>query len=70
MPTPDKAASKARFMEFLMSKNLRVTSQRQAIIDTVFATDQHFNAEQLLVWSRKRDRSSHAKGSAIRPKAK
>ena len=57
MPTRDKAACKARFMEFLMKKNLRVTSQRQAIIDTVFDTDQHFSAEQLLEWSRQRDKS-------------
>ncbi len=57
MPTRDKAACKARFMDFLMSKNLRVTTQRQAIIDTVFDTDQHFTAEQLLEWSRQRDKS-------------
>lgn len=44
-------------MEFLAGKNLRVTSQRQAIIETVFATDKHFTAEQLLEWSRQRDKS-------------
>ncbi len=44
-------------MEFLAGKNLRITSQRQAIIDTVFSTDQHFTAEQLLAWSRDRDKS-------------
>lgn len=44
-------------MQFLGEKQLRVTAQRQAIIDTVFNTDQHFTAEQLLDWSRQRDRS-------------
>ena len=44
-------------MEFLGEKNLRITSQRQAIIETVFGTDEHFTAEQLLEWSRKRDKS-------------
>src|SRR5271154_1854609 len=53
----DKNAAKGRFMDFLALKNLRVTSQRQAIVDTVFSTDQHFTAEQLLEWSRQRDKS-------------
>ncbi|MDA1275553.1 MAG: transcriptional repressor [Verrucomicrobia bacterium] len=44
-------------MEFLAQKGLRITSQRQAIIDTVFGTDKHFTADQLLEWSRARDRS-------------
>ena len=44
-------------MEFLAQKNLRITSQRQAIIETVFTTDEHFTAEQLLEWSRERDKS-------------
>ena len=34
-----------------------MTSQRQAIIETVFSTDEHFTAEQLLEWSRERDKS-------------
>ena len=38
-------------------KNLRITSQRLAIVETVFATDQHFTAEQLLEWARERDSS-------------
>src|SRR3989442_789852 len=57
MSVADKPTAKAKFMEFLAHKNLRVTSQRQAIIDTVFSTDKHFTAEQLLEWSRARDRS-------------
>ncbi|HEY6169720.1 MAG TPA: transcriptional repressor [Verrucomicrobiae bacterium] len=57
MPSPEKVACKQKFAEFLGTKNLRLTSQRQAIIDTVFETDQHFTAEQLLAWSRRRDKS-------------
>ncbi len=57
MAAPEKLGAKQKFMEFLEQKNLRLTSQRQAIIDTVFGTDQHFTAEQLLEWSRQRDRS-------------
>jgi Fur family ferric uptake transcriptional regulator len=49
--------AKERFIEFLGGKNLRVTAQRQAIIDTAFGTRQHFTAEQLLSWSRRRDKS-------------
>ena len=48
---------KARFLDFLRRKNLRVTAQRRAIIDTAFGTQQHFTAEQLLAWSRGRDKS-------------
>jgi Fur family transcriptional regulator, ferric uptake regulator len=57
MALTGKQAAKQRFMEFLDGKNLRLTSQRQAIIDTVFNTEEHFTAEQLLEWSRERDRS-------------
>ena len=57
MPVPDKHAAKDKFMEFLAQKNLRITSQRQVIIDTVFSTDKHFTAEELLEWSRAKDRS-------------
>src|SRR5206468_11801858 len=46
-----------RFLEFLDLKNLRVTAQRKVIIDTAFSTDQHFTADQLLAWSRERDKS-------------
>src|SRR5947208_14995675 len=48
---------KQRFREFLAARNLRLTAQRQAIIETAFGTRQHFTAEQLLEWSRQRDRS-------------
>src|ERR1051326_7079520 len=49
--------AKKRFLDFLAGKNLRVTAQRRVIIDTAFGTQQHFTAEQLLAWSRQRDRS-------------
>jgi Fur family ferric uptake transcriptional regulator len=57
MPSTGKLAAKQKFIDFLSKKNLRMTSQRMAIIDTAFNTDQHFTAEQLLDWSRKRDES-------------
>ena len=50
-------AAKEKFLKFLENKKLRMTSQRMAIIDTVFDTDEHFTAEQLLEWSRQRDQS-------------
>src|SRR5216117_3980676 len=52
-----RKCAKQRFIEFLGEKNLRVTAQRQAIIETAFSTHQHFTAEQLLAWSRRRDKS-------------
>jgi Fur family ferric uptake transcriptional regulator len=48
---------KQRFIDFLAGKNLRLTAQRRTIIDTAFGTSQHFTAEQLLAWSRARDKS-------------
>ena len=53
----DRTSAKEKFLAFLEQKNLRITSQRRAIVDTVFGTDQHFNAEQLLEWARKIDPS-------------
>src|SRR6266700_2732059 len=54
MAATEKLAAKQKFLD---QKNLRLTSQRQAIIDSVFSTEEHFTAEQLLEWSRRRDRS-------------
>lgn len=53
----DKSSARKKFVDFLLSKKLRITAQRQAIIDSVFNTEEHFTAEQLLDWSRQRDRS-------------
>jgi Fur family ferric uptake transcriptional regulator len=55
MPLGTNESAKQKFMEFLAEKNLRITSQRQIIVDTVFSTEEHFTAEQLLEWSRARD---------------
>jgi Fur family transcriptional regulator, ferric uptake regulator len=41
---------------FLTSKGLRRTKQREVIIEAAFATDEHFNAEELLDMVRKIDR--------------
>ena len=57
MPCRTKQAAKDRFVAFLEKKNLRMTAQRHAIIEAVFSTDEHFTAEQLLDWSRARDKS-------------
>jgi Fur family transcriptional regulator, ferric uptake regulator len=57
MSATGKLAAKRKFLEFLARRNLRVTSQRQAIIESVFSTDEHFTAEQLLDWARARDAS-------------
>src|SRR5215813_10567843 len=52
-----KKCAKERFLEFLARKNLRITAQREVIIDTAFSTAEHFTAEQLLEWSRRKDKS-------------
>jgi Fur family transcriptional regulator, ferric uptake regulator len=57
MADAEAKCPKRRFIDFLTQKNLRLTSQRQAIIESVFSTQQHFTAEQLLEWSRARDKS-------------
>lgn len=50
-------SAKEKFIAFIAAKGLRLTTQRTAIIDTVFNTEEHFTAEQLLDWSRERDKS-------------
>src|SRR6266850_1310804 len=57
MSAASRQTTKQRFLDFLAHKNLRITSQRQAIVETVFDTEEHFTAEQLLEWSRRRDKS-------------
>jgi Fur family ferric uptake transcriptional regulator len=52
-----KQEAKRKFLDFLTHKNLRLTTQRRAIVDAAFSTEEHFSAEQLLDWSRQRDRS-------------
>ena len=57
MPEAANKKAKRRFLDFLSRKKLRVTAQRKAIIDTAFGTQQHFTADELLAWSRRRDKS-------------
>ncbi len=57
MSCQPKQAAKDKFVAFLAMKGLRMTSQRQAIIEAVFSTKEHFTADQLLEWSRARDKS-------------
>src|ERR1700751_173295 len=57
MPAAEKQCAKLKFKLFLARKQLRITAQREAIIETVFSTNKHFTAEQLLEWSQARDRS-------------
>src|SRR5881628_2517882 len=57
MPNAGSKCAKARFIDFLAQKNLRLTAQRQAIVNSAFSTEEHFTAEQLLSWARERDKS-------------
>ena len=57
MPAAGKQAAKQKFLRFLEGKKLRITAQRQAIVETVFGTEEHFSAEQLLAWAREKDPS-------------
>ena len=57
MSAAGKEHAKKKFMRFLARRHLRVTAQRQAIVESAFGTDQHFTADQLLAWSRRRDKS-------------
>lgn len=54
---PDVMSDKAperRFKEYLQSKGLKFTPERQAILERVFASHKHFEAEDLLVDMRQR----------------
>src|SRR5882762_2608887 len=57
MPDSGREAAKKKFFRFLESKNLRLTLQRRAIVETVFDTEEHFTADQLLEWSRQREKT-------------
>jgi Fur family ferric uptake transcriptional regulator len=57
MSRSGREGAKKKFLDFLESKSLRVTLQRKAIIETVFETEEHFTADQLLEWSRQKDKS-------------
>ena len=49
--------AKRKFLNFLEAKQLRLIAQRRAIVETVFGTQKHFTADELLEWSRERDKS-------------
>src|SRR5258705_7906339 len=57
MPDNGRDTAKNKFFCFLESKNLRLTLQRRAIVETVFDTEEHFTADQLLEWSRQREKT-------------
>ena len=44
------SAIEARLQQFIQSKGLRNTPQRNAIVDIIFESDDHFNADEL--WDR------------------
>jgi Fur family ferric uptake transcriptional regulator len=55
--TTEREHAKQRFLDFLAGKGFRVTTQRRAIVEAVFATNEHFTADQLHEWARQRDPS-------------
>ncbi len=57
MSESQKEKAKKRFLDFVEEKGLRMTAPRKAIIESVFSTEEHFTAEQLLDWARARDAS-------------
>lgn len=56
VPKIDEKA-RAQLDSFLTSKGFRRTKQRETIIEAAFATNEHFNAEELLEMVRKIDRT-------------
>ena len=57
MADVDKTCARQRFLDFLARRHLRLTGPRRAIIESVFGTEEHFTAEELLKWARRRDMS-------------
>lgn len=55
MASVDQPCGKRRFLEYLRRIRCRLTSPRRTLVEVVFNTRQHFTAEQLLAWSRRRD---------------
>jgi len=45
---PVALSPRDRFVEFLQSRGMRVTSQRLALVEHVFSRHEHFDAEQLM----------------------
>ena len=57
MADADNKSARQRFLDFLARRHLRLTGPRRAIIESVFGTEKHFTAEELLKWARRRDKS-------------
>jgi Fur family transcriptional regulator, ferric uptake regulator len=57
MAEADHKGARQRFLEFLKRRHLRLTGPRRAIIESVFGTEKHFTADELLKWARRRDKS-------------
>lgn len=53
----DESAALEKFKSYLIKSGLRITSQRLAIFDAAFNSEDHFTAEDLLENSRKIDAS-------------
>jgi len=49
------AALRKKIYDFLAAKKLRKTTQRDAIIEAAFSTEEHYTAEDLLMMARKID---------------
>jgi Fur family ferric uptake transcriptional regulator len=57
MPAHERSAAREEFLDFLRRRKLRLTAPRRAIVEAVFGTQEHFTAEQLLAWARRKDKS-------------
>lgn len=50
------SSTEEKFKHYLQSKGLKFTPERQAILNCIFASDKHFEAEELLIDMLQRDR--------------
>ena len=57
------SAIEARLQQFIQSKGLRNTPQRNAIVDIIFESDDHFNADEL--WDRIRKTQIRASRATV-----
>lgn len=57
MPAYDRTVARQEFQDYLRQRKLRLTRPRRAIVEAAFSTQEHFTAEQLLEWARRRDKS-------------
>lgn len=67
LATMDVAVAPAdKFREFLLTKKMRLTPEREAIVEAVYATHDHFDAEQWVGdFARSKGQSSSASRSTI-----